>query len=173
MSDKKRSDHLLHILAAKKAAAVAHIKGDSSHPRLRGTVKFYKLKEGVMVVAECKGLPIEPGSCTNRVHGFHIHSGGSCCGTTANPFAGADGHYNPEACPHPDHAGDMPPLFATGTGQAFGAFLSDRFTIRQIIGKTVVVHANADDFTSQPSGNAGAMIGCGVINPSNKKLHTP
>jgi Cu-Zn family superoxide dismutase len=56
----------------------------------------------------------------------------------------------------------MPPLFA-GTGRAFLAFFTDRFTVDEIIGRTVVVHAKPDDFTTQPSGNSGSKIACGQI----------
>ena len=68
----------------------------------------------------------------------------------------------PNACLHPYHAGDMPPLFAVGS-RAFLAFFTDRFTASEIFGKTVIVHDGRDDFTTQPSGNAGKKIACGVI----------
>lgn len=165
MSKKQRSDSFIKIVGAKKANAIAHIQGAPDFPQLRGTVKFYRLKEGVMVVAKIKGLPVELGGCPTRVHGCHIHAGDCCCGTPAEPFAAADGHYNPDSCPHPAHAGDLPPLFATETGQAWSAFLSDRFKLREILGRTVVIHGGVDDFTSQPSGNSGPMIGCGLIKP--------
>ena len=65
---------------------------------------------------------------------------------------------------HPMHSGDLPPLLSA-TGRAYMAVLTDRFSIGQIIGKTVVVHSRADDFQSQPAGNAGEKIACGVIQP--------
>ena len=71
-------------------------------------------------------------------------------------------HDNPYHCPHPYHAGDMPPLFGAN-GYAFSAFLSDRFTVEEVIGKTVIFHEAPDDFVTQPSGNAGAKMACGVI----------
>lgn len=79
-----------------------------------------------------------------------------------DPFSNAMAHYNPENCPHPYHAGDMPPLFGN-QGYAFLMFLTDRFMVRNVIGKTVIIHDNPDDFTTQPSGNSGAKIACGVI----------
>ena len=56
----------------------------------------------------------------------------------------------------------MPPLFGCN-GAAFSVFLTDRITVNEIIGKTVIIHSDPDDFTSQPSGNAGTKIACGVI----------
>lgn len=56
----------------------------------------------------------------------------------------------------------MPPLFGND-GKAFSAFLTDRFTVKEIVGKTVIIHSSTDDFTTQPSGNSGEMIACGEI----------
>ena len=71
-------------------------------------------------------------------------------------------HYNPHGCDHPYHAGDLPPLFET-SGLALSAFLTDRFTVDEVIGRTVIIHDQPDDFTTQPSGNSGTKIACGVI----------
>ena len=90
-----------------------------------------------------------------------------CTGTADDPFADALTHYNPQCCPHPAHAGDMPPLIANN-GYAIQAFLTDRFTVREILGKTVIIHDSADDFSSQPAGNAGARIACGVIRKTDR-----
>ncbi|MBP3600475.1 MAG: superoxide dismutase family protein [Clostridia bacterium] len=59
----------------------------------------------------------------------------------------------------------MPPLFEVN-GRAFSVFLTDRFSVPQILGKTVIIHALPDDFTTQPSGNAGEKIACGIITPT-------
>lgn len=142
--------------------AQADISGGRSDSRLRGTARFYQTPQGVLVLAEVSGLPDRGCCCEDNVFAFHIHSGGSCAGSADDPFSAAQGHYDPERCPHPAHAGDMPPLFSNG-GYALQAFLTDRFTVREIIGRTVVIHDGADDFTSQPAGNAGARIACGVI----------
>ncbi len=163
MSRKKLSCYFAELILGRRADAVAVLQGDPNHRELRGIVKFYQRREGVLVVAEVSGLSVPEGHCANTVHGFHIHSGISCTGTIEEPFANANGHYNPGGCPHPAHAGDMIPLFATKFGKAWGAFLSDRFTVKEILGRTVILHEKPDDFTSQPSGNAGAMIACGVI----------
>ena len=90
---------------------------------------------------------------------FHIHEGDSCAGES---FPETGGHYNPAARPHPWHAGDLPPLFSHD-GSAFLAVRTGRFSLQEILGKTVVIHRQPDDFTTQPSGAAGEKIACGVI----------
>ncbi|MCI6012589.1 MAG: superoxide dismutase family protein [Firmicutes bacterium] len=148
--------------------ASAWIKGSSRYPQLNGSVEFFQMKNGVAVAAEFTGLPT-PLSQENRgeknesqIFAFHIHEGESCTGNETDPFADAKGHYNPGNQPHPLHAGDMPPIFGNG-GQAQLLFVTDRFTVDDVIGRTVIVHGNPDDFTTQPSGNAGEKIGCGII----------
>ncbi len=143
-----------------KPAAVAVIRGID--PQLRGTVRFYSTRYGVLVAADIGGLPLATADCTKPVFGFHIHEGTTCTGPSSDPFADVGSHYNPDDCPHPSHAGDLPPLFEAG-GRAFTAFLTDRFTVREIIGKTVIIHSSPDDFTTQPAGNAGTKIACGEI----------
>lgn len=153
-----------------KPSATAAVMGSDSHPNIHGWVHFYQLNDGVLVVAEVKGLPYQPGSCQNGVFGFHIHEGASCTGNSNDPFANTGGHYNPNNCDHPMHAGDLPPLFGNH-GYAFMSVFTDRFSVDDVIGRTVVIHASADDFTTQPSGNSGAKIACGqiLLFPSNKQ----
>lgn len=146
---------------ARRPQAVAHLLGSSDYPDLMGSVQFYQMSGGVLVAAEVTGLP-QPMAQSHGVFGFHIHSGSQCRGTAADPFADALTHYNPEGVSHPYHAGDMPPLFGNH-GDAFQVFFTDRFSVREIVGKTVIVHSGADDFTSQPAGNAGQKIACGII----------
>lgn len=153
----------LNTLLYDMPAAYATIQGSREYPKLHGIVRFYPIVGGILVNPEIYGLPVQNPICSNHVFGFHIHEGTSCTGTEADPFANADGHYNPGGCEHPAHAGDMPPLFATHDGFSWSVFLSDRFKWGDILGHTVIVHRNPDDFTSQPSGNSGAMIGCGMI----------
>ena len=93
---------------------------------------------------------------------MHIHEGAECYGNNHDPFADAGMHYNPYDCAHPYHAGDLPPLFSAH-GIAWEAVLTDRFTVEEIIDRTVIIHAMPDDFKSQPSGNSGEKIACGVI----------
>ena len=85
-----------------------------------------------------------------------------CSGSQEDPFANAGMHYNPDNCQHPYHAGAMPPLFGVD-GAALLLFLTNRFSVQEIIGRTVIIHARPDDFMTQPSGNSGEKIACGVI----------
>lgn len=146
--------------------AQAFIKGSKDYPDIKGIVFFYQLDGGVLVMAEVRGLPQSEGKCPADVFAFHIHEGSSCTGTAEDPFAGAGGHYNPGGCPHPAHAGDLPPLFGNG-GYAFTAVFTDRFSVADIVGRTVIIHASPDDFTTQPSGNSGKKIACGKITVLN------
>lgn len=79
-----------------------------------------------------------------------------------DPFADAMSHYDPRGCAHPYHAGDLPPLFGNNSF-ALSVFLTDRFSVHEVIGRTVIIHDHPDDFTTQPSGNSGTKIACGVI----------
>lgn len=142
--------------------AIAEIHGSAGYPELHGIAAFYSLKEGVLTAIQVSGLPENPEPCHSPVFAVHIHSGDSCTGNSDDPFADALSHYNPQNCPHPYHAGDLPPLFGVN-GFAFSAVLTNRFSMDEILGKTVIIHRNPDDFTTQPSGNSGAKIACGVI----------
>lgn len=137
--------------------ACARIVGGKEAPGLRGTVRFYKLPCSVLVAADVRGLP----KTETGVYGFHIHDGCSCGG---EDFSAAGAHYDPLNRPHPNHAGDLP-LLLYCRGSAFLLTVTDRFTIPEILGRTVLIHADPDDFHSQPAGNAGKRIACGVIRP--------
>lgn len=143
-------------------AAYAEVTGGSGNETLEGMVRFYPVGAGVLVNAEIYGLPNDPSVCGSNIHGFHIHEGNSCTGNSQDPFANSGMHYNPRHCPHPAHAGDMPPLFSNN-GFAWMMYFTDRFRISDVIGKTVIVHEKPDDFVTQPSGNSGNKIGCGII----------
>lgn len=149
-------------LITQRPNAIANVSGSPDYPDLDGIVKFYTTDVGVVVVSQISGLPISEDLCAQPIFAFHIHEGTSCSGNDTDFFADAKSHYNPNSCPHPYHAGDMPPLF-DANGLAFSAFLTDRFTVDEIIGKTVIIHNAPDDFTTQPSGNAGTKIACEVI----------
>lgn len=146
----------------RKPNAFAHICGSQDYPDIHGMVHFYQTRCGVLVVSEVFGLPVKSDMCSSPIFAFHIHEGCECTGTSADPFADAKGHYNPDNCLHPYHAGDMPPLFGNN-GYAFASFLTERFCVREVIGRTVIIHRDPDDFMTQPSGNAGAKIACGII----------
>lgn len=129
--------------------AIARVRGEGNN--VLGAVRFYETPQGVLVRAEVDGLP-----SYNGVYAFHIHEGSDC---------GSPGtHFNPGKQPHPYHAGDLPPLFSAN-GRAFLVVLTDRFALRQIIGKTVIIHSMPDDFTTQPSGNPGKVLACGKVQP--------
>ena len=144
--------------------AIANIKGSTLYPNLHGRVIFKQESYGVVITAEIYGLPIKNEKCSPNIFAFHIHEGDSCTGNSADPFANAGSHYNPESCPHPAHAGDLPPLFGND-GYAYLSTVSNRFTVNEIIGKVAVIHDSSDDFITQPSGNSGKKIGCGEIIP--------
>jgi Cu-Zn family superoxide dismutase len=123
---------------------------------------FFNVKNGVMVCAEISGLPQKTNVCESPVFALHIHSGNSCTGDYKDPFSDAGVHFNPENCIHPFHAGDLPPLFGV-KGKAVMCVLTDHFKLKDVIGRAVIIHKNPDDFTTQPSGNAGEKIACGII----------
>lgn len=154
------SDFLKCVKSRPQAETV--IRGSKDYPDIRGKVSFYNTRGGVLVRAEITGLPKGYTDCDSPIFAFHIHSGNACAGNSTDLFADAKGHYNPYDCMHPYHAGDLPPLFSAN-GNAVLEVLTDRFTIPQIIGKTVIIHDHIDDFTTQPSGGAGQKIACGVI----------
>ena len=142
-------------MIARRPAAVARVRGGREAPLLSGQVWFYQLPGGILVEADISGLP----NSTEAFHGFHIHTGAACSG---EDFSVTGGHYDPTGRPHPRHAGDLPPLMSYG-GRAYLAVITDRFSLADIIGRTVVIHGMPDDFRSQPAGNSGAKIACGSI----------
>ncbi|HHU90090.1 MAG TPA: superoxide dismutase family protein [Clostridiaceae bacterium] len=163
----KKTNYFTNIILNKKPFAKAEISGGPLAPSINGTVSFYPVYNGTLVVAEVYNLPgaIAPTKGVPPVNpfGFHIHEGNSCeKGDPSDPFQAAKGHYNPTNVPHPLHAGDMPVLFGNN-GYAFLAFFTDRFSPAQVVGRVVIIHQNPDDYRSQPAGNAGKRLACGVI----------
>ena len=155
------SYHFLSVLRSRPRAE-AEISGSESYPDISGVVRFYQANKGVIVYAEISGLPHSKAPCEDRIFGFHIHEGNSCSGNAEDPFANTMSHYDTGNCEHPHHSGDMPPLFGND-GLAIMMFFTNRFSIEEIIGRTVVIHDMPDDFKTQPSGNSGKKIACGVI----------
>lgn len=150
-----------------RTKAFAKIKGGNLYPDIRGVIFFDESDGGTEVCVEIWGLP--PYSPTENngspigTHGFHIHQNGVCEITNPNnPFESAGGHYNPTDQPHGNHAGDFPVLFSND-GYARMRFFTDKFKPNDIVGKSVIIHENPDDFRSQPAGNSGKRIACGVI----------
>ena len=149
----------MNLFIDNRPRAFAKIQGNEDYPNLQGFVFFYEVPNGgVLIEAEIFGLPVLKASNAPVFYGFHIHEKGDC----SDQFSNAGGHYNPRQTPHPHHAGDMPPLRSVD-GYAWLAFYGDELELSDLVGKSVILHRNADDFTTQPSGNSGAMIGCGVI----------
>jgi len=129
-----------------------------------GIVTFTDVDGTVRIVADLEGL--KPGK-----HGFHIHEKGDC---SAPDASSAGGHFNPSGTPHgapenpPDqrHVGDLGNLEAAADGKAHYEWVGEVISLEgpnSIVGKAVIVHAEPDDLTSQPTGNAGARVACGVI----------
>jgi superoxide dismutase, Cu-Zn family len=140
-------------------AALAPTKGS----QVAGNVTFVQKGDKVLVDARVTGL--SPG-----LHGFHVHEKGDC---TAPDAASAGGHFNPRKAPHggPDspqrHAGDLGNLNADTNGVAVyhaeAVGISVGTGEDSIVGRAVIVHANADDLRTQPSGNSGPRLACGLI----------
>lgn len=135
--------------------AIAQILGGRDYPRIRGAVTFVQRHDGVLMEAVVSGLP----KTETGFFAFHIHEGENCDG---DGFPNTGGHFNPGRREHPNHAGDLPPLLGD-YGKAYMKVLTGRFRVEEIIGKAVILHVDPDDFRTQPSGNAGMKIACGVI----------
>lgn len=136
--------------------AIANMKGNLFAPCLYGKVCFYDTHNGVKVNAVIYNLPPNK----SGFYGFHLHRKGNC---SWPDFLKAEGHYNPDKFLHPLHAGDFPMLLATDKNNAFLSFITTRFKVKEIIGRSVIIHYERDDYTTKPSGDAGAKIACGVI----------
>ena len=143
-----------------KAVALLH---PTEGNNVSGTVTFTEVADGVQVNAEISGLT--PGK-----HGFHVHEFGDC---SASDASSAGAHFNPTNQPHagPDanarHVGDMGNIEADASGVAKLDYLDHNISLandeQSIIGRSVVVHAKADDLKSQAAGDSGARVACGVI----------
>lgn len=145
--------------------AYADIRGGPLAPNAYGRVMLKQLDYGVLITAQIFGLTAYNGSGDySSFHGFHIHSEPSCeIGDINNPYLSSNGHYNPNNKRHPNHAGDLPPLLTISSGFAYLSFLTDRFKLKDVIGLPFIIHKGVDDFTSQPSGNSGKRLACGII----------
>ncbi len=150
---------LLSIPENKAPEASAWIMGNTDYSNLCGLVQFYDTPVGgTLVIAELYGLPDKNTPGQSHFYAMHIHEQGNC----TPPFTQTGSHYNPTQMPHPEHVGDLPPLLSN-QGWAWTAFYTDRFVPRDVIDRSIVIHSLRDDFTSQPSGDSGDKIGCGVI----------
>jgi Cu-Zn family superoxide dismutase len=148
---------------------VAHVElqplGESG---VRGTVRFSAVYGGTEVRYALSGLAA-------GAHGFHVHEGTSCApGADGTPGGAAGGHFNPHGSAHgaPDatrdrrHVGDFGNVVAGAAGTVSGVLLDGLIGFsgpESIVGRAVVVHADPDDLVSQPAGDAGARVACGII----------
>jgi superoxide dismutase, Cu-Zn family len=149
--------------AADKAPAGAYaVLNPTQGSSVKGKVEFKPAKDGVLVTAHIEGL-------TPGTHGFHVHEKGDC---SAPDGASAGGHFNPATKPHAArdaslrHAGDLGNVEANAKGVAEVKFVDTQLKLsgpESILGKGVIVHEKADDFTTQPTGNAGGRQACGVV----------
>lgn len=145
-----------------KPDAYAKMKGGPLAPCIRGTIYLYQLEEGVYIKAYITGIPSNNNQ-DSSFHGFHIHEIGDCSiGESNSPFMAAKSHYNPTKVEHPMHSGDLPPILAAN-GVGILSIFTNRFNVEEIIGKSFILHGGYDDFTTQPAGNAGPRLACGVI----------
>ncbi|MBP1924314.1 Cu-Zn family superoxide dismutase [Sedimentibacter acidaminivorans] len=147
--------------------AIAYITGGPLARDIKGAVLFEDVPGGTQVSVEVSGLPLyQPATGTNPSigpFGFHLHENGTCeVGNSEEPFTASGGHWNPTNQPHGNHAGDFPVLFSNN-GYARMSFFTDKFKIDQIIDKAVIIHENPDDFRTQPSGDSGKRLACGIV----------
>ena len=158
--------HAAQKVKPKKAYAVIQSKSDS---HLTGKATFLEANGKVKLTVMISGA--EPGT-----HAVHLHEKGDC---TAPDGASAGGHWNPSQENHgkwataPFHHGDIGNVEVGANGKGTLTLTTDLWTIggapeTDVVGKAVIVHAKADDFTTQPTGNAGGRVGCGVVKAPKK-----
>lgn len=151
---------------AEYAVATVAPLGDGE---VAGTVEFIGLDDAVEIRYNLTGLGAGP------PHGFHIHQTGDCgADSTGTPGSAAGDHFNPMVSPHgaPEaaktarHAGDLGNIRPDAEGHAVGTVVDSVLAFSgptSMLGKAVVVHAGTDDLSSQPSGDSGDRVGCGVV----------
>jgi Cu-Zn family superoxide dismutase len=132
-----------------------------------GTLRFAQTGDKVLVTGEVRGLK------AGAEHGFHVHEKGDC---SSGDGMSTGGHFNPAGSGHgrhghgAHHVGDMPSLKADAQGVARVDFSSTSLTLKpgasSIVGKGLIVHRDPDDYTTQPTGNAGPRVACAVIRAS-------
>ena len=145
--------NIFKLLSTKSPTLISNIKGVGDYSKIKGTAKFYEIPEGIVVVTEVFNLPERK----TNFFAQHIHDGENC-----EDMEKIEGHYNPQNAEHPCHAGDLIPLLSN-QGYSWSAFLDNRFTLKELLGKLYIIHINPDDFTTQPAGKKNKKIACGII----------
>jgi Cu-Zn family superoxide dismutase len=156
-------DVLTQTGAESAGAAIAHVEPTHGH-QVRGTVTFTERDDGAEIEARLTGLA--PGR-----HGLHVHERGDCSAPEAASEGphfdpGDDSHGAPTDPPPAHHAGDLGNIDANGDGTARKVMVDPELKLHGatgVVGRAVIVHAARDDLESQPSGDAGPPVGCGVI----------
>ncbi len=142
--------------------AVANLEATKGNT-VTGRVTFVQHADGVHVSASVSGL------APNTEHGFHVHEKGDC---SSGDGMSAGGHFNPDGKQHgaqsvEHHAGDMPSLTSDSYGNANASFVLKGVTVggggADLVGHGLIVHRDADDFKTQPTGNSGPRLACAVI----------
>src|SRR5699024_6646746 len=149
------------------ASAFAEIRGDDIATGLHARVYFTHVPYGTEVYDEGNRLPdYQPETNDAPPVGpdeFQIHTHDSCeVADQDDHLQEAGGQWSPDNQPHGHHAGDFPVLFSND-GYARMFFFTNRFRPKDVVGKTVMIHENPDDYRTQPAGDSGTRIGCGVI----------
>jgi Cu-Zn family superoxide dismutase len=147
--------------SGKQARANLEAKSGS---KVAGQVDFAEQGNKTRVSVKVSGLK------PNSQHGFHVHEKGDCSSADALT---AGGHFNPDGNPHAHagaarrHAGDLVNLVADSKGESTASFEVDTIRVDEgkhgILNRAVIIHANPDDYVSQPVGNAGGRLACGII----------
>ncbi|UKK96860.1 superoxide dismutase family protein [Brevibacillus brevis] len=145
----------------------AEIQGGPLAPNLHGYVVFTDVPYGTEVFVEVSGLPAFQPATGNQQQigpfGFHLHEHGVCTvGNREDPFTAAGSHWNPTQQPHGNHVGDFPVLFSND-GYARMTFFTNKISAADVVGRSLIIHQSPDDFHSQPAGNSGKRLACGLI----------
>lgn len=142
-------------------SAYAILRGNYQNTDIQGVANFYAnpVSIGLLIEIEVAFLPPIPSDCPTFL-GLHIHEYGDC----SENFSQTGMHYNPENKTHPCHLGDLPPLL-NNNGYAYLCFYDSFLYLSEILFRSIVIHSQKDDFTSEPSGDSGEKIACGLIKP--------